>query len=831
MEINDTQDISRLLDLADEENELARAKKIADAEGFEKTRTELPVSKPQEFVPKDTATRVDLPAKPGKLNAETVELIKEYSTRELKDEHADTRELRDSLARRLEDDKLRGYLDTTLNLTAKKSETLRAAIHDGDKLSAEEMEKRMSARFSDEMPPQETGGFEQAEMFQLGDGLTMKEAPAERTYASYDKDYETLGKRVVEEGIPPEEDDDGQIAFLPDETDVSPVDMDETEINLRLAFDMMREDELPKDDSRFEKIYRKKKKKKEDLILRYTDRAQNREINGKLRKKLLGSVLRLIAAAVLLTVLGCVEFGNAFASVKEQGITGVRLYLLIDLQLVFLCGLAALPALCKGIKGIFRLKLTSESMLAAGLAIELLYTAFLMILTPDADKVVVYGFLVGVSALCVVIAEVLNARRSCHAFRMTSTRKPKYVAKKLNDTRKESEEFGRFLYEDSEIYTVKRTEFVDEFSERMTGRSRFEDLYHFLLPVILGVGAVLIAAMVFLGNGAAEAVQAGYVLWIASIPTTAFFLLPLPLAWANRRGKKVSAAFIGNGVADEYSMASVLTFADTEVYPSNLVNVTGFKNFGDYRIDLVITDLAMIFGYLGGPLEKVFRHSVDGNVPDPKSIRVIENASDGICVAMDGRYFYIGKRGYLRRREIKTFTDQGDEGYENSVGSVMYVAIDRVPVAKLYIRYRVNPRFEQLLKDLHRAGICLGIKTMDPNITTDMVLSGVRFKKCPIAVLKQDDPAEVVPESEHDSSGIVCNSSLHNFLQMFSLCDKVRHTTRCNALVTMISVLLSFLAVSFLAVTGEIGSYGVLQATMFQLCCQVPVWLLSLFMI
>ena len=828
MEINDTQDISHLLDMADEENELARAKRIGNTIALEKTRTELPVSKQQEFVPDDTATRVDLPTKPGRLDAETVELINEYSTRELKDEHADTRELRDSLARRLEDDKLRGYLDTTINLTAKKSETLRSALRDADKLTAEEMEKRMSARFSDEEPKREEESFEQAEMFQLGDGLTMKETPAEPKYASFDKDYETLGERVIEGGIPPEE-DDGQLAFLPDDTDVSPVEMDEAEINLRLAFDMMQEDELPKDDSRLEKIYRKKKKKKEEMILRYTDRAQNREINGKLRKQFRGSVLRLVLASILLIVLGGMEFGTAFAPIAEQGVTGIRLYLLIDLQLVFLCGLAALPAVCKGVKGFLNLKLTSESMLTAGLVIELLYTGFELFGNPEGA--VPYGFLVGFGALCTVIADVLNAWRSCHAFRMTSTRKPKYVAKRLTDSRKESEEFGRYLYEDSELYTVKRTGFVDEFSERMTRRSRFEDLFHFLLPVILGVGAVLIAAMVFLGNPVKEAIRAGYILWVASIPTTAFFLLPLPLARANKRGKKVSAAFIGNGVADEYSMASVLTFADTEVYPSNLVDVTGIKQSGDYRIDMVITDLAMAFGHLGGPLAKVFRHMVDGEVPVPKHIRVTESAADGVCVVIDGRELFLGKRSYLRRNRIGVSSDPGDEGYENGVGSIMYVAIDGVQAAKFYIRYRVNPRFETLLKDLHRAGVCLGIKTMDPNITTEMVMNGIHFKKCPVAVLKQDDPTEVVPESEHDSSGIVCNSSLHNFLQMFSLCDKVRHTTRCNAIVAMVSVLLSFLAVAFLAVTGEMGSYGVLQATMFQLCCQLPVWLLSLFMI
>ena len=135
------------------------------------------------------------------------------------------------------------------------------------------------------------------------------------------------------------------------------------------------------------------------------------------------------------------------------------------------------------------------------------------------------------------------------------------------------------------------------------------------------------------------------------------------------------------------------------------------------------------------------------------------------------------------------------------------------------------------MQDLYRANLCLGIKTMDPNITGEMITGSIQFRKCPIAVLKQDTPANIAENTARMSGGVVCNSSLHNFLRMFSLCDKIRHITRCNAIISTVSVALSALAVAFLAITGNLQDFGAVQAMIFQLCWQIPIWLLSFFLL
>lgn len=826
-------DISALLEEATEENDRAIAlqeKRAAEEDALTKTIVMPPVgSTPPE----------EAESKPRRnLDAETIELIDQYSTREIPDRRSDTLELKNTLARKLQGDKLLGYLENQPDGGARKADNLRTIIRESGQISAEEMEKRMAAsadRFSDEADLPAKESYEQAEMFPLGDGMTLKEQKKTPRPAGFDKDYEALGSKVVEHGFEDEDEkDDGQIAFLPEETDVEPVSdvMDETEVNLRLAFDMMQEDEAEGEQARVKPKKQKKepKQKADTPILRYNDRSQNGEIDNKLRKAQQGAFFRVIASVILLLFLWRFETSGVdgmFGFLLKEGSAGIRLYLMIDLQILCLCGLTVLPAMVRGGRGLFSAKPVPESVLVFGFLFAALYSFVTAVVCPGMEDLRLYGLPLAVTVVCAAVSELQIAARNRHAFRMIATKRPKYIAQRLQNAVKESEEFGRYLYEDSELYTVCRTGFVEGFSERSVKRPKYDDLYRFLLPLLFVLAGGLFVTMVVLGNSVYEAFNAFTALVAFALPSSAFFVINLPLTAANRKGRKCSGAFIGNCIAEEYSMASALSFADTEVYPASLVNVTSVRTYGDYRIDKVIPDVAKVFSFLGGPLAKVTERMMDGNVEKPTTARVIENAKDGICVAIDGRHIFLGKRSYLRRYRFEAPVDQGDEGYEKGVGSVMYVVIDEQLAAKFYVRYRINPRFEQLLQDMYRANLCLGVKTMDPNITNEMIQGAIKFRKCPVAVLKQDSPEEISGETASTSGGVVCNSSLHNFLRMFSLCDKVRHVTKCNAIIMTVAAVLSALAVGFLAITGELGSFGAVQAAIFQLCWLIPVWLLS----
>lgn len=776
-----------------------------------------------------------------RINAETAELIDMYSTFDGEKPLSDTQKLREKLARQNDSEELLGYLgEEQKSGKSERVEKLYAMINDAKTRTLSDLEKKPPvsidrSRFTDEADVEiaKPEDFKQEQMFNLGDTLRLDNTAPTAT-ASYDSDYEKLAEKVVASNIPFEDEDEDQIKFITDDQpEIIGEPLDDTDKNLRLAFEMM-EDE----DGELEKLARQnEEKRKKDAAERklgadeYTTRERNAEFARKFKKKMKSDLRKALLVFVLMLGILFLELAtkdSAFHSdFIKQGKYGI-LYILIDLQLLFFIALLLLEKFRSGLKGLFTFKLNTDSLLAVTVLVSAAYSIVLLLCDPQSVDLKLYNLPAAFAALCSAVSSYLNSRKDYRCFRAVASKRSKYVACKVSGKGGEADEFYKYLFDDSEIYTVRKADFVDNFVERTERRSGFDDILNFVVPIIFGAGVILFGVMLWLKKDLVPAYAAFSVLIAASVPATAFFNSVLPIVSANRIGKKHSTAFVGSAVTEEYASASVLSFADTEVYPASLVKITNIRLYGENRIDTVITELASAFDYLGGPLKKVLASTVSDNVRKPNIIRIIENSGDGLCIAMDGKNYFLGKRSYIRRYRFECPVDEGDDAYENGVGSVMYVVIDEKIAAKLYIKYSVNPLFDGLLKDMYKAGLCLGIKTLDPNISSDLVDSGINFKKCPIAVLRGIGPADVAGEVERADSGIVCNSTLHNFLKMFALCDKARNITKSNVVISVLSVFLSFVAVAFLAVTGDLGAITSLHAVAFQLFWLLPVCITSI---
>ena len=782
-----------------------------------------------------------------RINAETAELIDKYSTHKEEKPLSDTQKLRLKLAEQNGNNELLGYLaEENQGGKSERVDKLYDMINDARTRTLSDLEKKPpagieSARFSDEPVQTDDEEYTQEQMFPLGDTLRFESNVDESEVASFDSDYENLTERVTNRELHFENDDEneGQVKFVTDDEKIELLGgepLDETDINLRLAFEMMDDEDgtLKKiAEKNREKIKREREERESDHTAKYTSREQNQEFAARYRKAVRKSLMKIVLVAIFALGILFLELATNDSAYHgefaKQGRYGI-IYILVDLQLLFFIAIAMFDSMRNGAKGILTMQLNTDSLLVVSIFFSAAYSLVVLFTDPYAIDLKMYNLPSAFAALCAAVANYLCAKKDYRCFRIIASKRPKYTACELTGGTKEADEFYKYLFEDSDIYTVKRTHFIDGFVERTEKRTKFEEIFNFIVPIIFFAGAALFVTMHLLGNELVYAYSAFSIVIAASVPTTAFFMITLPAVSANRVGAMHSTAFIGNAVAEEYSTASVLSFADTEVYPSSLVKITNIRMYGEYRIDNVLTDMAKVFGYVGGPLSKVLSSTLSEQVEKPAMIRVIESANDGLCVAMDGHNYFLGKRSYMRRYRFETPIDDGDDAYERGVGSIMYVVIDEKLAAKLYIKYTINPLFDELLKDMYKAGLCLGIKTLDPNINNELINSAIKFRKCPISVLRGNDPDEVIGEVERVNSGIVCNSTLHNFLKMFALCDKARHITKCNVIIGVVSVFMSFAAVTFLAVTGGIAAISSLHAVAFQLFWLLPTWLISILM-
>jgi len=787
--------------------------------------------------------------KSERISREAEEIISAYSQRKKEKPFSNTQSLRESLEKQMQENKeLLGYFEgSRAKSKSKKVDELYTLINEAKFQTQNDLQKkpfamdesRLSDPDADTVPHKQE--YTQEKMFYFGDTLSLEEEETPAASASFDSDYEKLTDKITSGELDfSEEEDENQLTILSDETDGfvrKPEDkLDETELHLRLAFDMM--DENCQDINDFlQKEKEKAKEREKDVAARedyeYTSHEQDAEIASMLRKAIHRSRVKLISVSVLAFLLFFIELATPNSSLHlpflRPGEKGF-LYILIDLQLLFFIAWIMLSNIVHGFEGIIRRKLNTDSFLVLSLVFTTIYSITMLFTNSTSESLKLYSFPCAAAMVCAMAVNYLNSKKDYHCFKVLAVKKPKYVAQELSGNTQEADEFYKYLLENSDLYTVKRAKFVSGFIRRTKKRAKGEDLFNFLVPAVVIAGMILFGVMYYFTKNFLTAFTDFVLLVLAAVPLAGFFMIPMPLIAANKKGERYNTAFIGNAVSEEYADASVLSFADTEVYPSHLVKITSLKTFGDFRIDKIITDLSRVFSYIGGPLDKVFKNALVEEVTPPRSIRLIESAADGICVSVDATHIFLGKKSYMRRYRFETPVDPDDDMYEKNIGSIMYVVMDDELAAKVYIKYTLNPLFDSLLKDMYKAGLCLGIKTLDPNINNELLEAGIGFKKCPIAILKSYTPEELNSECESVDSGIVSNSSLHTFLKMFVLCDKTRHITKSNAIITIASVFLSFFASAFLAITGDFTAINSFYLVLLQCIWLLPVWLTSLFL-
>ena len=171
--------------------------------------------------------------------------------------------------------------------------------------------------------------------------------------------------------------------------------------------------------------------------------------------------------------------------------------------------------------------------------------------------------------------------------------------------------------------------------------------------------------------------------------------------------------------------------------------------------------------------------------------------------------------------------DEEDIAYINKGGSVMIFAANDVVAAKLFFKYKPQKGIKKLLRHMYESGLCVGIKTLDPNINNSLLSFYAADSQCPISILKAADPKEIIATADTIDSGIVSCKSLGAFLKAFMMCDKARHSIKSNSIVMLTGVILTSLLLLFITFTGDILNFSPLYAFLFQGMWSVTVLILS----
>lgn len=628
-----------------------------------------------------------------------------------------------------------------------------------------------------------------------------------------------------------------------------PDGFDETDANLMLAFGM--EDELEKamgkenaerlrsdmEKSIPEDQIKKKKVREEKPgeLREFITPAEAKGIFENYKTAFGKNALSLFAMAAVVIVLFFYENIITLGGHLPDALNPVYypvVNVMVGLQFLFIGAGIAYRSLIKGIRGLIDRKPVPESFIPLILLVSVIFAVCVCFFSPDVTPVT-FNFPASLCLLFAVLNERMDLRREIMSFNIISSKRTKFALEKLElgDAELETKAFDKFLPKQPAVFKINKTGFIDGYFRRTKAYPSTKLVLKAFIPASAAIAAASLVMGAILLRDWQSAVMLAYTAFFFSLPATVFIAFGLPAFRASRLAFAENSAFVGESALDEYTTAGSISFDDREVFPTAGVKLRSVKVFGSGRIDTVIYNVASIYSVLGGPLSDVLNVAT-ADLGRSEDTEILSVDNEGVEALVDGKHLYAGKADYLRKNGYVPVSDPDDEEIVSGGEiSIMYLVCDDEVIAKLYIRYRIDPGFEVTVKRLYKSGICVGIKTVDPNINDEMLSTKIKLAKYPVRVLKYSDISGSRRGSDRTDSGIVSKKSAKALLSVFTLCDRIKHVTKTNIAVDIITMITGLAVCIATAVIGSVVSVPSLYVALFQLFWLIPVYLMSKFML
>ncbi|MBP3919534.1 MAG: hypothetical protein J6I50_10255 [Clostridia bacterium] len=626
-------------------------------------------------------------------------------------------------------------------------------------------------------------------------------------------------------------------------SDEKPEEFDQTDLDLMIAFGM--EDQLEKTvGSERAKKYKKAIGERgedhynkmhqgdrpdtvQDKHAEYVSAAQNKEIFSEYKKKYGNLLFRFLGALFFLILLFFFEnntlLGIAMPSIFDREQYPL-VYTLFDLQLVLFSCAMVWHGIRTGIRAMLRARPVPESITGFLFLACIVYTVIIAMLCP-IHNLQLYNFPIALAVLFELCYEFMNLRREIMSFKVVSSKKLKYAVDAISKKDGEAERrmFAEYISDDPALFRIKRTAFVEGFFQRTETYPRTQRILRTVLPAVLLLTLSFFAAEFILNGTVYTSITVSYITLLLTLPSCAFIMFSYPMYRASGFAYEKESAMIGEASLGEYADASVVTFDDKEVFPARGIRVRNVKVYGENRIDHVIYAAASVFHVVGGPLAEVFE-TATGELGYAENVKLLRLDRDGIEARVETGTVLVGRAAFVNRYGYNVSLGESEKSMEETGDAcILYVAYDNNIAAKLYIQYSVEPDFEAVLKQLYRQGICVGIKTSDPNIDDHLLSCKIKMSKYPVKIIKCAEPKETAIIVDRLSSGIVSKSSAKSLLQTLAICDRVLSASRTNNVIGIVSILLGMAAMAFFVVTGMTITAAPLFVALYQLFWIIPV--------
>ncbi len=545
-----------------------------------------------------------------------------------------------------------------------------------------------------------------------------------------------------------------------------------------------------------------------------------------MKMRLLGTVIFAVALFLFETIS---SFGLTMGGVLDMHRYPV-IHIMLSLQLLVLCGALSWRQLLIGLRDAITFNPSPSSIPAVATVATVAYDVVMALVSPSSG-LYLYNFPASLCLLILVLSDYFDLDREIRSFNTIATRRPKFA---LHYNRKASEHSveadmaavfsgAESAPADDKVLEVKKVNFIENYFRRTNISSANKRTFNVAIYPIIALAIALGVVSYVINKSGVTAVNISVLSVLLGMPLSLAFIYSYPFFSAARKAFRHESAIIGEGSISEYSDATSMVFSDSDVFPTEQTVTKGIKLYDNNAIYYVLYHLTSLYSKIGGPLKNrlIGATAEMGHSEDVKLLRV---EVGGVEAIVDDKVKILaGSADFMSDNGIQPDYDEVDVQMTAEGTSILFVALDGVLSAKLYVYYDIDHSFEEIINSLAEEGIETVVKTLDPNIDENLLLSKLQFSRYPAKVAKESI-LEADEQNGVDSldSGIVARNSLSALADSAIMCNRIRRLRKMSRNIGIVSSIVSVVIMVLLSMFSSGIKIPSLYVALYQIFWMLP---------
>lgn len=461
---------------------------------------------------------------------------------------------------------------------------------------------------------------------------------------------------------------------------------------------------------------------------------------------------------------------------------------------------------------------TPELIFIALLAVHTLYL-FIRIAAFSGEPMITYCTPVMLAALFCELYHYYEYKREFRTFRIAFSTKLKYTLREAKEqsAKSEREALKDCVPEDTRFFMVERIKNVESFHTLFHAQGPVKRPIKLILPAAAFL-SLFFGVLNFASSSSFEnALTLAMGVFAMTAPISLLYVFYAPMASLSDLAYDQYSAVVGEGAMEEYAPPAAVVFTDADIFAPEDIQLVGVKVYENADLSKVLGYASAIFCETGGALGEMFASIVEvtGYTADMDFITVDD---DGVRAAVNGELVLVGNLEFMRHEGITVPYDSRNFDSENCI---MYLALGRRLAAKMEIAYRMDREFESIAKNIFRSGMCVAIKTFDPNISRAMLAEHIRWDgDMPLKIVRGKDKNDRIALKE-SAAGWVVSSNRRGLFETIKLCGTTRHLMQTGVILAALSMLVSIPVLWLVLKFGGVEHINAITVAVYQ-----AIWLL-----